>query len=144
MTPTEFGQQIERLTRAFGQGFYNKERTDLIWRVVGELEAKWLSKIVDQMIASFRQAPLPNDFREVAQREKSKRLDFEIQSVASPAHESGLGDLLKKAGAKDLNEWVRRESSKKNCQIAALRFKAKLESEKSDPNVHKLSKPKEV
>lgn len=58
MTAEYFQVHMNRLANAFGQQYYKQERTEIIWKAIRSLPDKMFSSIVDQLIASERQAPL--------------------------------------------------------------------------------------
>ena len=71
MTAEHFQAQIQRLSNVFG-GAYKTERTQLIWKEMGNLPEDSFSRIVDRLIAECRQAPLLPEFREFAASEREK------------------------------------------------------------------------
>lgn len=62
MNRIEFSEQFIRVMNNFGSNFYTEERKDSIWHMVREMEKHEFRKVVDHLITTFRQAPLPSDF----------------------------------------------------------------------------------
>lgn len=72
MSPQEFGAQIDRLKRTFGDRAYPEERNRLIYREVKDFDRRWLESVVDGLIANCRQAPILADFAQVISAEKER------------------------------------------------------------------------
>lgn len=62
MTDLEFRGQMSRISSTFDAKFYSHERMDAIWNYVFEMEPREFKKVVDHMLANFRQSPTPKDF----------------------------------------------------------------------------------
>lgn len=73
MTYPEFEIQMKRVFSEFDQKFYGPEKMKLIWNAVQVLPSRQFEKVVSELIANFRQAPLPKDFRDAAFPEIHKR-----------------------------------------------------------------------
>src|ERR1700758_3924559 len=67
MTKPEFEVQMNRLTQNWPNNF-NAERTKLIWTAVHQHSIFWFEKLVTDMIANNRQAPLPTEFIEASSK----------------------------------------------------------------------------
>lgn len=72
MNKGQFQLQIQRLESAFPGKHFSGQRVDLIWSAVCFLDIDSFMKIVDNMISSFRFAPLPKDFADAAKEERNK------------------------------------------------------------------------
>lgn len=70
MIPKEYNEQVDRLKRTFGEKHFPADRYNLIWVATKEFPVEWFSRLVDQMIAGMRQAPMPADFIEAAREQK--------------------------------------------------------------------------
>lgn len=73
MSAQEFDQQMRRLIDTYGPQHYRQERLTLLWREVKDFDYRWLERVVDEMLGSSRQAPLPADFSEHVSRERERR-----------------------------------------------------------------------
>lgn len=71
MTAEHFQVQMNRLANTFG-GAYKTERTQIIWREMGNLPEEAFTRMVDKLIGECRQAPMIQEFREAASSEREK------------------------------------------------------------------------
>lgn len=94
MTQQEFIRQMNRLISVYGVAFYAEERRKLVWNEVGMLPDATVTRIVDSMIGSLRQAPLLPEFREYAAREREKAWLAEKKLRADDAKEFWSGSLM--------------------------------------------------
>ncbi len=62
MNKLEFSEQMARMTESFGEKTYTQSRTDLIWKMVQDMEPGDFRRVVDHFIRSSRNPPLPSDF----------------------------------------------------------------------------------
>lgn len=85
MIRDEFNAQISRLVATFNKSAFTDERITLIYKSVSGLKANEFGRIVDQFIANFRQAPLPKDFQEAANKERNARFKDYSHSSATIA-----------------------------------------------------------
>lgn len=72
MNGQEFGKEIERIKRTFGDKYYPQDRIDLIWLGVKDFSAHWFKYFIDQLISTSRQAPMVVDFIEAAKAERER------------------------------------------------------------------------
>lgn len=72
MNLREFGEQMDRLKNVYGDKAYPKERIELIWKNVGSLSALSFSRVVDDLISSFRNAPMAQEFSEALSKERER------------------------------------------------------------------------
>lgn len=72
MNIQEFNTQMQRLVSNFGKNSYPDEKARLIWGEVRDFQGSWLQRAVDRFIGDFRQAPLVQDFREAAAKERER------------------------------------------------------------------------
>jgi hypothetical protein len=87
MTREEFNSQAERLKATWPTSFPD-EKIKLIWTATYQLEISWFRKLVTDMIANNRQAPLPAEFITAAnQRHKREYFDG-IPTNAEKIHPS--------------------------------------------------------
>lgn len=94
MNAKVFDQQMEKLKSSFGLKSFEGQKSILIWKYVQNLFDSEFEKIVDHMIASFRYAPLPNDFNEAAKAELKSR------------YQSGWKERTEKEAARPIDcEW---------------------------------------
>ena len=81
MNLAEFNSQIARLKSTYNtnlKDFYPRERTELLWRRVKNLDLKTFSRGIDRLISENRLAPMPKiifqilqtDIYEASKREK--------------------------------------------------------------------------
>lgn len=82
-----FQTQINRLSETFGGQHYKRERVELIWRELKTFSNEWLSKLIDNFIGSYRQAPLVPEFREAASIERERIWEIEKKRNAKEAHD---------------------------------------------------------
>lgn len=59
-----YGFHILRLQGLFGKKAFEGERGDMIWETVRSLSVSDFVSMIDQMIASMRKPPMPQDFKE--------------------------------------------------------------------------------
>lgn len=71
MTEKQFAVQMQRLEKQF-PNTYSQARAELIWREVGELDAGWWTRTVDELIGSCRFPPLMPEIREHIAREQRR------------------------------------------------------------------------
>jgi hypothetical protein len=88
MTEQQFQNQINRLANTFGKNIYSTERCKIMWDELGHFSAEWFTKIVGEFIGTLRQAPLMNDFREVAALERERMWTIEKKQHASEANQA--------------------------------------------------------
>lgn len=90
MTPIHFNSEMGRIYSLFGDKFYPSERIKLIWHSVNRLPDESFTRIVDHLISSFRQAPLPKDFKEaaVAERHHAKTPFGDSTPIFSPDYKN--------------------------------------------------------
>lgn len=62
MNKLEFSEQMIRMSESFGEKSYTVSRTDLIWKMVQDMNIGDFRRVVDHFIRTSRQAPLPSDF----------------------------------------------------------------------------------
>lgn len=74
MNETDFNSQIDRLKGSWPSSF-PAEKVKLIWTAVYQLPIKWFTKLVTDMIANNRMAPLPAEFI-LAANQKTKQEYF--------------------------------------------------------------------
>lgn len=116
MTDEQFQFQMKRLESAFGEKHFDLERLDLIKQSVFWMELGQFSSVVDHFISSFRQAPLPKDFKEAAIHERNKMPN--IQKEKDIFAKNFSSDGLKKTlalnypGCKTLADAIRYEREK--------------------------------
>lgn len=67
----EFQTGMTKLIDAFGDYHYKTARVELIWYAVKSLSSEAWDNIVTQSISTFRAAPLPKDFQEMAKAERN-------------------------------------------------------------------------
>ena len=81
MTFDDFQSQVDRLVKAYGAAAFSQERAHLIWRDVRPFSLVWLERVVDSLLATERQAPLPVKFAEAAsiERERIHKINKEKQ-----------------------------------------------------------------
>lgn len=100
MTQEEFVHQMKRFDSVFGQKSYPWERLELIKRHVIDLPPYNFSRIVDHLLSTMRQAPLPKDFKEAAYAERKQMED--LRSVPDIMKPDYKGDkTLQKVLARD-------------------------------------------
>lgn len=80
MTGEFFSDQMIKLTETFGKGAYSPPRVNAIWAAVKNSPEAWFASVVDNMIGSLRQAPLPADFIEACMHQRHKAASEEIQN----------------------------------------------------------------
>jgi hypothetical protein len=68
----EFQKELSRCNEAFGKSNFSEARADMIWSYVKDLSGHQMKRIVDNFIASSRQAPLPQDFLKATYEEKKR------------------------------------------------------------------------
>lgn len=71
MTTEHFANQMNRLANTFG-GAYKTERTQIIWKEMGNLPEEAFTRIVDKLIGECRMAPMIQEFRDAAASEREK------------------------------------------------------------------------
>lgn len=81
MTKIEFNGQMARVISTFDERHYSEDRLDIIWRMVESLEFFEFRKVVDHLINTFRQAPLPKDFFEASAGYRKNRLGVDDTSA---------------------------------------------------------------
>lgn len=89
MSPQEFQTQVNRLSDTFGAHAYKTERTKMLWQDVRDFDAKWFEKLVGGLIASSRQAPLPNDFADAISWERERLWKIEKAQNSEDAKDWG-------------------------------------------------------
>lgn len=100
MTQEEFIFQMKRFDSVFGPKVYPFERLELIKRHVIDLPPYNFSRIVDHLLSTMRQAPLPKDFKEAALNERTHMED--LRSVPEIMKPDFKGDkTLQKVLARD-------------------------------------------
>lgn len=120
----EFMAHFDRLKENWGKNNFSPEKVAIIWKAVRDLEVEWFSRLVDRMVATVRQAPMPVDFMEAAMREKKVAFDHETQLAAErwdSGNFNGLSKYLDSIGAKDLNHAVAIEKQRIAGEDATLR-----------------------
>ena len=70
-----YRMQMAKLSRVFGDKHYSAERVKTIWNSVHNLSDQWFENLVNSMIVTQRQPPLPIEFMEAAKRERRKTQD---------------------------------------------------------------------
>jgi hypothetical protein len=85
MTREDFVKHINRLSETFGKSHYAAERVRMLWQQVSDFDAVWLERVVDGMISSMRQAPLPSDFSEGISIERERLWKRQKDENASDA-----------------------------------------------------------
>lgn len=65
-----FNAEINRLRICFGDTRFDESRVKRIWKFTKNLANDELTHIVDEMIDSFRQVPIPDDFKRMSARFK--------------------------------------------------------------------------
>jgi hypothetical protein len=73
MIHNSFLLQIRRLEKNWPNSF-SAERIKIIWEAVKDLEESWFQKLVTDMIANSRSAPLPVEFIDSAAAYKKKHM----------------------------------------------------------------------
>lgn len=88
MTKEEFNIQLERLKSAW-PNFYNEERVHLIWVAVNTQYVQWFKNLINDMMASNRTAPLPQEFIDASSmRDKSIYFKNNFQNDPWKNHKS--------------------------------------------------------
>jgi hypothetical protein len=93
MTSLEFATQIDRLKNTFSEKAYPPERVKLIWRFVAEFTPTWLEREVDGFLATFKFAPVPNDFSIAAAEERERMWAEQKKQNAQEAKDFWAGTL---------------------------------------------------
>lgn len=107
MQDVEFFGQLERLEKTFGKNHFSSERADMIYVAVRDMDYEWFKRLCNKMISSLRQAPMPNDFIEAAQRERGRIFDQQTQQAAdkwASGEFNGLKKYLESIGAVSLTD----------------------------------------
>ena len=79
---------------SFRRKKYSDEQHKIIWANVKDLTEPEFTKIVTSVISSFRNAPLPIDYIEMAKKERRERFNAQLMSE--------LGETTKNASQGDL------------------------------------------
>lgn len=82
MTESEFLNEVGRLIGAFGEKAFSKDRLELIAGHVRGLPAFNFRRIVNHMVSTHRQAPLPKDFADAARAERQSIKIFDSGPAA--------------------------------------------------------------
>lgn len=101
--------QFNRLASVFGANHYHEERRTLIWREVQSFDGEWLRRLVDELIANERQAPLMPQFREAITRERERVYHQEKQQHKQEAE--NWPEFLPEEEKKTLFEAIRKRIS---------------------------------
>ncbi len=72
MNYDHFRAQMGKVARVFGEKYYTADRSKTIWNAVEHLSEAWFENLVNSMITTQRNAPLPIEFMEAAKRERRK------------------------------------------------------------------------
>lgn len=89
MTKEEFTAQAARLKSTWPTSFPD-EKLKLIWTATYQLEIKWFERLVTDLIANNRQAPLPIEFVNAANiKRRQDVLRFPYRNEIRP-HESSI------------------------------------------------------
>jgi hypothetical protein len=73
LTPQEFDQQMLRLSNTYGAQYFKQDRLTLLWGKVKDYSPTWFKGVVDNLLSSCRQAPLPADFEDAISIERERR-----------------------------------------------------------------------
>lgn len=76
MLNNHFNEGVARLKEIYGPNPFAPQRSIQIWKACEDLTDSEFNRIIEHIIASFRQPPLPKDFYEAARAEKSRRIIF--------------------------------------------------------------------
>lgn len=82
MTADDFNAEMQRLHSTFGEKAFTSERIKLIWGHWRDLPAQSFSRVVNKLIATSRQVPLPQDFIEAAHQERKRSFDRDVAGAA--------------------------------------------------------------
>ena len=105
MLPFEFKTQMQRLDETFGGRAFPKERVELIWKQVSDMDTLWFSKLCDRIIGDMRNPPLASDFREAAYKERQSKFTRETEDASrrwDTGEFEGLPKQLESIGATSL------------------------------------------
>ncbi len=67
-----FDSNIEKLKEVFGDRYFTDSRKQLIWESVKDLSDDWFRNKTDFILSTFKNPPLPFDFREMVRQEHLK------------------------------------------------------------------------
>lgn len=82
MTTDHFNNEMGRLYGLFGEKSFHQERVRFIWSHWKDLPDHGFTKFVNKLIATCRQAPLPQDFIEAAHQERKRSFDRDVAGAA--------------------------------------------------------------
>lgn len=94
MTSQFFNDQIQRLSSTFGKSGFSDERVKLIWDVCAKLSDFEFKQIVNQMLATSRYAPLPEDFKTAAYGETKNRAHLKLVSNCKQCEGVGFFEAM--------------------------------------------------